>query len=320
MKKRLISLLAAMVIFCGIFAVTASASLAFTDVKTTDWFYADVENAVSGGLIVGKTATTYAPNDNLTYAEAVKLAACIHKKASTGSTEFAIGKPWYTEYVGYAKANGIISKDYDWNKPATRADFMDIFSRAIPSNPGYGFTALEPINNVPDGKIPDVAMTHPQADAIYRLYRAGIVMGSTVNGVEYACRPSTNIRRSEVAAILTRMSDGSARKKFSLAGAGDGLTMTADITDKYLTKQADTFEFTVGVKGGSGKYTFEWYVSFDSLSICLKKNVTEKNSDSLVYSIDKTYFNEYKEIEIYCVIYTESGARITSSVASVIPQ
>jgi hypothetical protein len=45
-------------------------------------------------------------------------------------------------------------------------------------------------------------MTHPQAAAIYKLYRAGII-----RGVDHAfnCNPSANIMRCEVATILVRM-------------------------------------------------------------------------------------------------------------------
>jgi hypothetical protein len=43
----------------------------FTDVKPTSWYYEDVDNAVRLGIINGKSETTFAPNDNLTYAEAM---------------------------------------------------------------------------------------------------------------------------------------------------------------------------------------------------------------------------------------------------------
>ncbi|MCF0151398.1 MAG: S-layer homology domain-containing protein, partial [Firmicutes bacterium] len=70
-----------------------------------------------------------------------------------------------------------------------------------------------PINNVPDGSIPDVPMDHPQAKAIYKLYRAGILEGS---GDQHLCNPNANIKRSEVAAILTRMMDPNARRHFEM--------------------------------------------------------------------------------------------------------
>ena len=108
-----------------------AAEMNFTDVPKTAWYYEDVRLAVQGGLVNGKTATTYAPNDNVTYAETVKLAACMYKLTSTGSTDFARSSPWYQTYVDYAKDKNIISGDYVWNSAATRAHFMDIFSRAI---------------------------------------------------------------------------------------------------------------------------------------------------------------------------------------------
>ena len=54
---------------------------------------------------------------------------------------------------------------------------------------------------------------HTQADATYKLSRAGIVTGSDK---EHNCKPNTNIRRSEVAAILTRMMHANKRQSFAL--------------------------------------------------------------------------------------------------------
>ena len=181
----------------------------FTDVKPGDWFYNDVKTAYEMGLINGKTPTLFAPGDNLTYAEAVKLAACMHQKYTTGSVTLANATPtWYQSYVDYAKANGIISKDYNWSAQATRAGYMEMFANALPDS------ALAPFNTVPDGSIPDVPMAHPQAAAIYKLYRAGILQG--VDTVTHSCNPGSNIRRSEVAAILTRMMNPSERVSFSM--------------------------------------------------------------------------------------------------------
>ena len=180
----------------------------FGDVKEADWYYKDVMYAYGIGLINGKGADAFAPGDRLTYAEAVKLAACMHELHTTGKVTLAVGSgAWYQSYVDYAKANGIISKDYEWTKAASRAGYMEIFANALPEE------ALAAVNDVADNSIPDVPATHAQAWAIYRLYRAGIVQG-----VDAArnCNPDSNIRRSEVAAILTRMMDPSARVRFTL--------------------------------------------------------------------------------------------------------
>ncbi|MDR0491414.1 MAG: S-layer homology domain-containing protein [Oscillospiraceae bacterium] len=191
------------------FTLTVTASggtpFPFIDVRTSDWFYNDVKTAWEQGLINGKSATIFAPNDNLTYAEAVKLAACMHQLYTTGSVTLTNGSPnWYDSYVTYAKNNGIINKDYNWNAPATRAGYMEIFVNAVP---------LSSINTIADGAIPDVPTMHPQAAAIYKLYRAGILQGVDA---AHNCNPDSNIKRSEVAAILTRMMNENARISFSM--------------------------------------------------------------------------------------------------------
>ena len=70
-------------------------------------------------------------------------------------------------------------------------------------------------NSVADGSIPDVPMTHPNAQAIYKLYRAGVVTGIDD---KKNCAPASNIKRSEVAAILIRMMEKKRRLGFSLSG------------------------------------------------------------------------------------------------------
>ena len=184
-------------------------TMPFTDVTPKDWFYDDVKTAYETYLIDGYTDTTYEPNKNLTYAQAVKLAACMHQRYLTGSVTLENaekGKPWYETYVDYAKVNKIITKDYDWNAAATRAGYIDIFANALPAE------AFKAKNTIADNAIPDVKMDHPQAAAVYKLYRAGILEGS--DGGKF--KPDDNIRRSEVAAILTRMMNKSARKTVTL--------------------------------------------------------------------------------------------------------
>ena len=190
---------------------TLAAELPFTDVDSSAWFYSDVKSAFETGLVNGMTDTTFEPESNMTYAQAVKLAACMNQKYSTGSVTLKNGSPdWWDSYAAYAKEKGIISKDYDWNSNATRAGYVEIFAKALPDE------ALKEKNHITDGYIPDVGMTHPQSEAIYKLYRAGVLTGTDDQGT---FDPNSNIRRCEVAAILIRMMDESARKELTLEPA-----------------------------------------------------------------------------------------------------
>ena len=180
----------------------------FADVPESEWYYNDVKNAVAMGLVNGKSATEYKPEDNLTYAEAVKLAACMHQLYTDGAVTLKNGTVnWYDTYVDYCVDNGIIDKEYNYDDYATRAGYMVIFANALPDE------ALEKINNVPDSSIPDVPMTRAYSKAVYKLYRAGILQGSDA---AHNCKPLDNIKRSEVAAILSRMMDKTKRVKFSM--------------------------------------------------------------------------------------------------------
>lgn len=183
----------------------------FTDVKTSHWFYSDVMNAVQMGLINGKTPTTYVPGGNLTIAEAIKLAACMHQYYNDGAVTLKNGSPnWYDTYVAYAEKNGIIAAGQykgKYNNNATRAQYVSIFYYALPAS------EYAVINNIGQGAVPDVKSGDAYASEIYAFYRAGILTGNDAKGT---FAPNTNITRDAVATILSRMMDDSVRKSFTL--------------------------------------------------------------------------------------------------------
>jgi hypothetical protein len=189
-----------------------SETIVFTDVSESDWFYDDVYAAVDMGLINGKYVNPpmYVPDGRLTIAEAIKLAAVMREYSETGMITLTNGNPWYQTYVEYCGDFGIIGYDeYDgmYNDQATRAQYAVIFANALDSS------EFAEINEIEDGDIPDVSLSDEYGQAVYKLYRAGILQG---NDQEGTFAPATGIKRSEVAAILSRMMDSSERKTFTL--------------------------------------------------------------------------------------------------------
>lgn len=187
----------------------------FYDTAKTAWYYPSVEKAVELGLMNGRGGGLYEPDGTVTFAEAVKLAAVIRELYETGSVTLKNGDPWYATYVEYADAMGILTDGEAWgmlsagevlrraNEPVTRSEFAWIFSRALPKE------ALAVVNDIPEGSIPDlypdggeVNVSPERQNAVYALYRAGILNGSDAYGT---FRPWADIRRSEVAAIAVRM-------------------------------------------------------------------------------------------------------------------
>ena len=273
--------------------------LPFKDVAKSMWYCNDVKFAYETGLINGKTKFTFVPDANLTYSETVKLAACMHQLYTTGSITLANGSPlWYQTYVDYAKTNKIINKDYSWSAMATRAGYMEIFASALPDS------ALAAVNLIPDGSIPDVPMTHANATAIYKLYRAGIVQGSDA---EHNCNPTSNIRRKDVAAILTRMMDASKRIKFEMSNtAANALTWKEIYLKELLAAQAFSADEDSHGPSDYGRYPYYIYgcqladLNFDGTPELMLFGVGAGASNPLrIFTIDK----DGEAI----VIFTDSG-------------
>lgn len=172
----------------------------FQDVNEAMWYGFDQQKVIAGafeyGLMRGNSATAFNPLGNITVAEALAIAARVHSIYATGSENFVQGNPWYDVYIEYSVMNGIImSSDFtEVNRPATRAEMAYIFSRALPQSE---FPSLNTVNS-----LPDVTSATRYSDAIFMLYRAGVLTGSDAVGTFYPLNPIT---RAEAAAIITRV-------------------------------------------------------------------------------------------------------------------
>jgi hypothetical protein len=226
MKKRILTLLIAVILVVFMLPLSAAAagslynfervnsyySGLFTDVPKGAWYEPYVGAAYEYDLVNGKSARKYDPNSNLVISEAVKIAACIHSIYYNGYANFSNGNPWYQQYVDYAVDNGIIDYwEYDYNDTCTRADFARIFANALPDD------ALWMINEIYDGDIPDVDMSDWYGPSVYTLYQAGVLTGSDDYG---SFKPDFYISRAEVATISIRMADSSYRQYITLGGGG----------------------------------------------------------------------------------------------------
>ncbi|MCD7853985.1 MAG: S-layer homology domain-containing protein [Oscillospiraceae bacterium] len=127
--------------------------------------------------------------------------------------EGSISGNWYDSYVSYALKNGILDAvPEDCDSVIDRTGFVAIFYRALPER------AYTKLNQIADGAIPDVNPDDANAAEIYAFYRAGILTGYTGDAAyaEHAFGGSSQISRAEVAAILNRMTDETARVTFTL--------------------------------------------------------------------------------------------------------
>ena len=187
----------------------------FQDVDARDWFYRDLTVACFRGLVNGVTTVTYEPRSTLTVAQCIKLCACMHQLWHEGNVtlENSPGEAWYTSFADYAVSRGILRREYeDYNAVISRVDYIEMFYRALPEE------SYVPINEIPYGAIPDVGGSEDFGETVYTMYRAGILNGYPADAYHsaHAFDAPSSITRAEVAAILNRMFDETARLRFSI--------------------------------------------------------------------------------------------------------
>lgn len=201
----------------------------FSDVAADSWYKTSVAAAFEQGLMGGEGEDYFNAAGEITVAQTVALAARLHMIYNTGSGEFEPGETWYGPYVDYARENGIIAGEPELSAAATRAQFADILSRALPEE------ALEPINEIAENAIPDVKAGDEYAGSIYTLYRAGIVTGSGSRGAFF---PRSTVTRAEAAAMITRMTDKALRRSLSLEYSGPDLSPQPEMDDSFFKNSA----------------------------------------------------------------------------------
>ena len=139
-----------------------------------------------------------------------------------------------------------------YSQPASRAEFVMILTNALPVE------VFAEINKVADNAIPDVNVSDAYGAAVYKMYRAGIMIGNDDIGT---FAPSSEIKRSEVAAIVTRMVDVSLRESIQL---GNEYTVTFNMNGhgKQIDPQTVVEGYTAEKPTDPNKasYTFKgWY-------------------------------------------------------------
>ena len=248
MKKRTSLLLSVVMVFtlCTPAFAADTHTFQFADVSGSSWYAPYVETACASGLMNGTGGANFSPGGNLTVAAAITLAARLHNTYHGNGADLKNGDPWYQPYVDYASQNGILDpgRSYSYGSSITRADFALLISNALPDS------VLPAINDIQPGDIPGVSSGSPMDDALNALADAGVVkagdsymillmsaylsgLGTNDTAGEAVCRlyragiltgndgygtfaPYTNIKRSEVAAIVSRVVDASQRKHVQL--------------------------------------------------------------------------------------------------------
>ncbi|MGI5970618.1 MAG: transglutaminase domain-containing protein [Oscillospiraceae bacterium] len=170
----------------------------YVDLDESAWYSEYIARACILGYMSGKTTSTFAPNTGMKLSDVIKLAGSLRSDYYGGGFTKTDDN-----WIQYAVDNGIIGRsEYsNYNSFATKAEFVQILANALPDE------ALPVINPVADGALAGVEMSAVYAPAVYKLYRAGIISESDLEGFN----PDSKMTRAEIAAIAVRMADESYR-------------------------------------------------------------------------------------------------------------
>ncbi len=97
-----------------------------------------------------------------------------------------------------------------------------------------------------------------------------------------------------------------------------GITITTQPGDHRITAPDESVVFNVAIEGGSGSYTYDWYIlNGNEATLASEKSTTEK-CDSFEYSFNDRVFGNSKMLFVYCVIKDSDGNTVSSQWGNVI--
>lgn len=154
----------------------------FKDVKVSSWFGKYVIDLYNDGVINGTSATTYAPNDTLTWAAALKLLLVSHGDLKAAD---ATGTDWSKNAIAKAAELGLVAADLDGAKAISRLEFCQVAAK---------------LNKLAESKT-ESKFTDCTDGYVMALVDAKVISGMT----ETTFEPAASLTRAQIAKILYQL-------------------------------------------------------------------------------------------------------------------
>ena len=154
----------------------------FKDVKVSFWFGKYVIDLYNDGIINGTSATTYAPNDTLTWAAALKLLLVSNGNLKAAD---ATGADWSKNAIAKAAELGLVAADLDGAKAISRLEFCQVAAK---------------LNKLAESKT-ESKFTDCADGYVMALVDAKVISGMT----ETTFEPAASLTRAQIAKILYQL-------------------------------------------------------------------------------------------------------------------
>ena len=154
----------------------------FKDVKVSSWFGQYVIDLYNDGIINGTSATTYAPNDTLTWAAALKLLLVSNGNLKAAD---ATGADWSKNTIAKAAELGLVAADLDGAKAISRLEFCQVAAK---------------LNKLAESKT-ESKFTDCTDGYVMALVDAKVISGMT----ETTFEPDASLTRAQIAKIIYQL-------------------------------------------------------------------------------------------------------------------
>lgn len=154
----------------------------FKDVKASSWFGKYVIDLYNDGIINGTSATTYAPNDTLTWAAALKLLLVSNGDLKAAD---ATGADWSKNVIAKAAELGLVAADLDGAKAISRLEFCQVAAK---------------LNKLAESKT-ESKFTDCTDGYVMALVDAKVINGMT----ETTFEPAASLTRAQIAKIIYQL-------------------------------------------------------------------------------------------------------------------
>lgn len=154
----------------------------FKDVKVSSWFGKYVIDLYNDGIINGTSATTYAPNDTLTWAAALKLLLVSNGDLKAAD---ATGADWSKNAIAKAAELGLVAADLDGAKAISRLEFCQVAAK---------------LNKLAESKT-ESKFTDCTDGYVMALVDAKVINGMT----ETTFEPDASLTRAQIAKIIYQL-------------------------------------------------------------------------------------------------------------------
>ena len=176
---------------------------AFRDVKSNYWAHDAIMNVKDKGWMIGKTSTSFAPDDHLTRAEAaVIFVRALGLEAIDGTDAKFSDVPddfWAKNEIAIATQHGLFhgrdAAHFDPNAEITREEMAVVLNNKLNNVSNNPSAAAMPFS--------DVSPDRWSASAILAMYKQGIINGYP----DGSFGPKDPLTRAEMAALMDRIGD-----------------------------------------------------------------------------------------------------------------